>query len=154
MSDLERALLAVIGARTGRSGLAFARRPESLAGGYWAEISAFSLADPPRGFAGELVLRRMPDTPHARLEIAIHAAVAELGFATPRVRASGDSSGPLGRSFLIMDRARGETPDQLTHLLRRARRALRLPRLLAEAAARLHALPVEPLIARLRERGG
>ncbi|MFI5316102.1 MAG: phosphotransferase family protein, partial [Myxococcota bacterium] len=46
------------------------------------------------------------------------------------------------------------TPDQLTHLLRRARRALRLPRLLAEAAARLHALPVEPLIARLRERGG
>jgi len=79
LSPLERALLAVIASRSGCAGLAFARRPESLAGGYWAEISAFSLAAPPRGFAGELILRRMPSSPRTRIEIAVHTAASELG---------------------------------------------------------------------------
>jgi aminoglycoside phosphotransferase (APT) family kinase protein len=149
MADLERALLAVIAARTGRADLEFARRPESLSGGYWAEISAFSLKAAPRGFGGELILRRMPSSPRARIEIAVHAAAAELGFPTPRVRASGGADEALGRSFLIMDRADGTTFDQVTRLPERARRARVLPRLLAEAQGRLHALPVEPLVERL-----
>jgi aminoglycoside phosphotransferase (APT) family kinase protein len=152
MSDLDSALLEVIGARCGRRDLAFARRPESVTGGYWAEIFFFSLAAPPRGFAGELVLRRMPDRPRARVEIAVHRAAAELGFPTPRVRATG-SDELLGSAFLIMDRVTGATFAETRGLAERVRRIRAMPRLLAESQARLHALPVEPLVARLRERG-
>jgi aminoglycoside phosphotransferase (APT) family kinase protein len=149
MADLERALLAVIAARTGRAELAFARRPESLGGGYWAEISAFSLAAPPRGFGGELILRRMPASPRTRIETAVHAAAAELGFPTPRVRAAGGDDEALGRAFLIMDRATGTTFAEVSPVGARLRRVRVLPRLLAEAQVRLHALPLEPLLERL-----
>ncbi len=153
MTDLERGLLAVISARCGRAELEFARRPESLTGGYWARISAFSLADPPRGFAGELVLRRLPSSPRTRIELAVHTAVAELGFPTPRVRASGGADESLGCSFLIMDRASGATFSEAQPGLSRLRRAQAMPRLLADAQLRLHSLPVEPLVERLRKHG-
>jgi aminoglycoside phosphotransferase (APT) family kinase protein len=153
MPELERALLAVIGARVDGAELEFARRPESLGGGYWAEISAFSLAAAPRGFAGELILRRMPPSPRTRIEIAVHSAVAELGYPTPRVRAFGGADEPLGRAFLIMDRADGTTLDQVSRAPERLRRIRVLPRLLAEAQVRLHALPVEPLAERLAKHG-
>lgn len=153
MTELERGLLAVIAARSGCGGLEFARRPESLAGGYWARISAFSLANPPRGFAGELILRCMPSSPRTRVEIAVHAAAAELGFPTPRVRASGSADEALGRTFLIMDRARGATFAELRGSRERLRRARALPRLLADAQARLHSLPLEPVLERLARHG-
>jgi len=149
LSPLERALLAVIASRSGCAELAFARRPESLRGGYWAEISAFSLAAPPRGFAGELILRQMPSSPRTRIEIAVHTAASELGFPTPRVRAFGGADEALGRSFVIMDRADGTTLDQVRRARERVGRIRVLPRLLAEAQVRLHALPVEPLVERL-----
>ncbi|HKC51428.1 MAG TPA: phosphotransferase [Myxococcota bacterium] len=153
MSPLERALLAIIASRSGCAELAYARRPESLAGGYWAEISAFSLAAAPRGFAGELILRRMPSSPRTRIEIAVHTAAYELGFPTPRVRAFGGADEALGRSFVIMDRAGGTTLDQVQGARERVGRIRVLPRLLAEAQVRLHALPVEPLVERLAKHG-
>ncbi len=153
MPELERALLAVIATRAGRSELEFERRPESLGGGYWAEISAFSLAAAPRGFAGELILRRMPSSPRTRIEMAVHTAAAELGFPTPRVRAFGGANEALARAFLIMDRADGTTLAQVSRASERLRRVRVLPRLLAEAQVRLHALPLEPLVERLAKHG-
>src|SRR5258706_7295609 len=149
LSPLERALLAVIASRSGCAELAYARRPESLAGGYWAEISAFSLAAAPRGFAGELILRRMPSSPRTRIEIAVHTAAYELGFPTPRVRAFGGADEALGRSFVIMDRAGRTTLDQVQGARERVGRIRVLPRLLAQAHGRLHALSEEPLVERL-----
>lgn len=153
MTELERGLLAVIAARSGRSGLAFARRPESLTGGYWARISAFSLIEPPRGFAGELILRCLPSSPRTRIEIAVQTAVAELGFPTPRVRASGGADEALGCAFLIMDRAEGATFSEELPGVSRLRRMHEVPRRLADAQLQLHSLPVEPLVERLRKHG-
>jgi aminoglycoside phosphotransferase (APT) family kinase protein len=131
----------------------FERRPESLAGGYFAEIAAFSLRAPPRGFEGELILRQLPGSPRNRLEIAVHEAVAELGFATPRVRASGGPEDGLGRAFVVMDRAPGRTFDQVKEPRERLRRVRAIPGLLAEAQARLHSLPAESLVERLAKSG-
>ncbi|HXZ83891.1 MAG TPA: hypothetical protein VEI82_00240 [Myxococcota bacterium] len=105
MGDLESGLLEVISARCGRRDLEYAKRPTPLGGGYWAEIFAFELRDPPRGFGGELILRRMPDPERARRETAVQTALAELGFPTPRVRATGGAGEALNRAFSIMDRA-------------------------------------------------
>jgi len=153
MGDLESGLLEVIAARSGRGDLAFARRPTPVGGGYWAEIFAFELCDAPRGFRGELILRRMPDAERARRETAVQTAVAELGFPTPRVRASGGEDEPLALAFSIMDRVAGATFDETRGLGARLRRVAGLGRLLADAQSRLHALPAASVAARLTQRG-
>jgi aminoglycoside phosphotransferase (APT) family kinase protein len=152
VSELDRALLAVIGERAGRHDLEFAQRPQSVTGGYSAEVFFFSLAAPPRGFGGELVLRRMRVTPRAPVEIAVQRAVSELGFPAPRVRAAGLDE-LLGRPYLVMDRVTGTTFAELRGVRSRWRSVRVTPQLLADAQTRLHALPVEPFTARLRERG-
>src|SRR5437867_2286952 len=55
------ALLDLIRQHTGGPPLAYADPPTPLRGGFWAEIHAFRLAEPPPGFAGDLVVRIMPD---------------------------------------------------------------------------------------------
>jgi aminoglycoside phosphotransferase (APT) family kinase protein len=152
VGDLESALLDVIAARSGRSDLKYAERPRPIGGGYWAEIFGFALADAPRGFRGDLILRLMPDAEIARRETALQTAVAELGFPTPRVRAAGGAES-FGRAFAVMDRARGTTFDELPTLAAKLARALRFPRLLADAQSRLHALPAASVAARLARRG-
>jgi aminoglycoside phosphotransferase (APT) family kinase protein len=152
VSELDRALLAVIGERTGRRDLEFAQRPRPVTGGYSAEVLFFSLAAPPRGFGGELVLRRMDVSPRARVEIAVQRAVSELGFPAPRVRAAGLGE-LLGRPYMVMDRVTGTTFGEMRGVRTRLRSMRTTPQLLADAQARLHSLPVEPFTARLRERG-
>src|SRR4030095_8022486 len=82
--EIAQALLSLLERCSGRSGLRYRREPEPLHGGFWAEIFAFELADPPRGFEGELVLRLMPDAARAKRESAVHALVAEAGLAPAR----------------------------------------------------------------------
>jgi aminoglycoside phosphotransferase (APT) family kinase protein len=124
-----------------------------LHGGFWAEIFAFELADPPRGFEGELVLRLMPDAARAKRESAVHAVVAEAGFATPRVRAAGDASGGLGRAFIVMDRIAGGSIAGGLPLRERLAALPRVPVFLAGALLELHALPAAALRERLAARG-
>jgi len=146
--DQSDALLEVLRAATGDPGLAYATAPYSLSGGFWAELLAFSLAEPPAGWPAELVARIMPDADVASKETVIQAAVAAAGFPTPAVRASGPDCG-LGRPFLVMDRAQG------AHLISglagagaitSAVRAMReLPETLAATMARLHSLDPAPV---------
>jgi hypothetical protein len=63
---LSPALLDLIRRHTGGRPLAYPDGPTLLRGGFWAEIHAFRLADPPPGFQGHLVVRIMPTASPAR----------------------------------------------------------------------------------------
>ena len=142
-------LLAVLRSVTGSLSLAYARAPVPLTGGFWAELFAFSLAQPPDGWPHDLVARMMPDAITARRETLIQAAVATAGFPTPVVRAAGGPEDGLGRAFMVMDRAPGApllSGLSLTGALGRGPALFgEIPRLLASTMARLHALDPEPV---------
>jgi len=147
-ADRSDRLLQVLRTTTGDAGLSYAEPPRALTGGFWAELLAFSLTDPPPGWPGELVARIMPEAGLASKETMIQTAVASAGFPTPVVRASGTDCG-LGQAFMVMDRARG------IHLLSglagagaiaSAVTATReIPRCLATTMARLHSLDPAPV---------
>jgi aminoglycoside phosphotransferase (APT) family kinase protein len=143
-ADLPGQLLRVLRTVTGRPALAYARAPETLSGGFWAELLTFSLTDPPEGWPRELVARVMPDPGLARKETIVQASVAAAGYPTPAVRASGGPNCGLGRAFMVMDRAPGA--PLLSSLsgagaIAGALRVLgQLPGVLAFSMARLHAL--------------
>jgi aminoglycoside phosphotransferase (APT) family kinase protein len=142
-------LLAVLRSVTGSLSLAYARAPVPLTGGFWAELFAFSLAQPPDGWPHDLVARMMPDAITARRETLIQAAVAAAGFPTPVVRAAGGPDDGLGRAFMVMDRAPGApllSGLSLTGALGRGPALFgEIPRLLASTMALLHALDPEPV---------
>ena len=143
-TDLSGRLLDVLRAAAGEPGLAYDRRPEPMHGGFWAELCSFSLAEPPDGWPKELVARVMPDPGAARKETIVQSAVAGAGFPTPMVRASGGPEDGLGRAFMIMDRAPGEPLlaglDGAGAVASGVGLLRRIPVVLAEAMARLHAL--------------
>lgn len=141
-------LLQALRVAAGDQYLCYADPPRPLSGGFWAELLAFSLADPPPGWPEQLVARIMPDPGTARKETIVQTAVAAAGFPTPVIRAAGRDSG-LGRAFMVMDRVAG------AHLLSgltgagaiasalTAARAI--PGLLAATMARLHSLDPAPV---------
>jgi len=132
----------VLRTATANADLGYADPPQPLTGGFWAELFAFSLAGPPPGWPGELVIRLMPDPALARKETIVQAAVAAAGYPTPVVRASGGPDSGLGRAFMVMDRAPGA--PLLSGLsgagaITSAMRALQqIPGLLAMSMANLH----------------
>jgi aminoglycoside phosphotransferase (APT) family kinase protein len=142
-------LLAVLRAVAGSPSLTYARAPVPLAGGFWAELFAFSLAQPPDGWPHDLVVRVMPEATIARRETLIQAAVAAAGFPTPVVRAAGGPDDGLGRAFMVMDRAAGApllSGLSLAGALGRGPALFgEIPTLLASTMARLHALDPEPV---------
>jgi len=143
-TDIAGRLLGVLRSATGTPDLEYERRPQPMRGGFWAQLFAFSLVNPPAGWPAELVARLMPDPGSARKETVVQGAVAAAGFPTPFVRAAGGPDDGLGRAFMIMDRAAGGpaiagldgglTPAAVPGLVRR------IPELLATSMARLHAL--------------
>jgi aminoglycoside phosphotransferase (APT) family kinase protein len=150
-------LLTVLRSATGSPSLAYATAPVPLTGGFWAELFAFSLAQPPDGWPHDLIARVMPDAGTARKETLIQAAVAAAGFPTPVVRVAGGPEDGLGRAFMVMDRAPG-TPLlsglSLTGALGRGHALLNeIPRLLASTMARLHALDPGPVRGELKAGG-
>ena len=156
-ADIDLRLLAVLRETTGLPALAYARQLESLTGGFWADLVAFSLVDPPPGWPNDLVARMMPDAAVALKETIIQSAVAAAGFPTPTVRAAGDQDSGLGRAFMVMDRASGAAllpaltgPAALTGAIRMARG---IPDVLAAAMARLHALDPAPVRGKLSQAG-
>jgi aminoglycoside phosphotransferase (APT) family kinase protein len=143
-TDVAGRLIGVLRSTTGTPGLEYERQPEPMQGGFWAELFAFSLANPPGDWPAELVARLMPDPGSARKETIVQSAVAAAGFPTPFVRAAGGPDRGLGRAFIVMDRAGGGpllsgldgglTPATVRRVLRQ------IPDLLAGSMARLHAL--------------
>ena len=143
-TDIAGRLLGVLRSATGTPDLEYERRPQPMRGGFWAQLFAFSLVNPPAGWPAELVARLMPDPGSARKETVVQGAVAAAGFPTPFVRATGGPDDGLGQAYMIMDRAVGGpaisgldgglAPAAVPGLLRR------IPDLLATSMARLHAL--------------
>jgi aminoglycoside phosphotransferase (APT) family kinase protein len=136
-------LIGVLRAATDVPDLEYARPPEPLRGGFWAELLSFSLARPPDGWPAELVARLMPDPRPAGKEAIVQRAVAAAGYPTPLVRASGGPDDGLGRAFMVMDRAPGKSAlsgldGGLTPAV--VRRVLQVPQVLATVMAQLHAL--------------
>lgn len=127
---------------TGIDDLDWARAPQPLAGGFWAEMYVVEFADPPEHLAGRLVARIMPDPTTAARETAVQQFLELRGFPVPAVRAASGPTSDLERPWMLMDHAPGRpllsglsaagTLVQAPTLLRR------LPDLLASAAARLH----------------
>jgi aminoglycoside phosphotransferase (APT) family kinase protein len=151
---IDDALLRVMTARAG-SQQAFVRPPTPMAGGFWAAIYGFELADPPSEMSGPLVLRVMP-IDGAISEAIVQRVVAEQGYPTPRVVVDGNDSG-LGGAFIVMEHVDGEP---LLAGLGLGRLLLQLPatvRRLAHqmstAALRLHALDPKPVTDALVDAG-
>jgi aminoglycoside phosphotransferase (APT) family kinase protein len=154
-TDLNERLLAVIRDATSVPTLAYARPPEPLTGGFWAELLAFSLVQPPQGWPRDLVARIMPEALVARKETIVQAAVSAAGFPTPAVRASGGQGSGLGRAYMVMDLASG-TPllpslSGTAALTAGLRLASRLPETLASTMAGLHQLDPGPVRDQLRD---
>lgn len=146
-------LLEVLRDRTGRGDLAWARPPERITGGFWAEMFDVELVDPPDELSGRLVARVMPDAEIATLERVVQTWAFEHGIAVPRVRFAGNPDGTLGRAWMLMDHVPGAPileglsgPSAVAQLPRLFRG---LPDLLAKAAVRLHAEPANELAATL-----
>jgi hypothetical protein len=85
-ADLDLRVLDEIRAATGRPDLKFATKPERLTGGFWAELLAFRLADPPPGWPQDLVARVMPDPHTARKESVVQTVAAVKRLPTLNLR--------------------------------------------------------------------
>lgn len=121
--------------------LAYAVPPAPLAGGFWAQLYTFRLAQAPPELSGGLVLRVMPASDEeARREATAQAAVAAAGFSAPRVHFHGGRNNGLGFPYIVMSHVAGGTPRAGLSWSEKAR----LPMLLAETLARLHALDAQP----------
>ena len=135
---LETAVSAIVDSPVTLCGL-----PQKLTGGFWAQIWGVELTAAPPPFDQKMVLRIMPNLEAGLREAVVQRTVADSGFSTPQVLASGVASG-LGEAYILMERIDGRTPLGglrlgpevlgLPKLLRR------LPILLAETANALHAI--------------
>jgi aminoglycoside phosphotransferase (APT) family kinase protein len=150
VSTLSSSLLEVLRRLTGHADLRYDGEPVALTGGFWAELVTFRLAAPPSGWAGALVARVMPDAATAAKETVFQAEVADQGFATPRVLASGGpAAGVEGRAFMVMTLAEGRPLlaglDGVRALAKLPSLARRLPVTLAKVLAELHRLDPAPI---------
>jgi aminoglycoside phosphotransferase (APT) family kinase protein len=143
----ERPLLRLLERRTGTRELRYAEEPRRLRS-RWALIFSFRLADPPAELDGDLVIRIMPDVELPEREMVIQASLTHLGFPVPRVRMTGDREAGLGRPFMIMDRAPGIPLGKS-----KEPRKGRVPILLADTMAALHAIDPRPVQEALANEG-
>ena len=94
-------------------------------GGFWAEMWVGNLVGGPEDWPARVVVRMAPDLAVARRETAIQAAVAALGYPTPRIRASGVIAAS-GRPWSVMDFVAGrpllERPRNRVHIQPRSPR--------------------------------
>ena len=142
-------LLAALRRHTNRPAMGWAVPPAPLAGGFWAEMYAVQLSDPPPELEGRLVARIMPDPATAAFETAVQRHLTRCRFPVPSIRCADGPSSDLDRAWSLMDFAAGQpllaglrtstAIKQAPTLLRR------LPDLLADAAATLHHCPLDGL---------
>ena len=142
-------LLAALRRHTNRPAMAWSVPPAPLAGGFWAEMYAVELGDPPPELEGRLVARIMPDPATAAFETAVQRHLTRCGFPVPSIRCADGPSSDLDRAWSVMDFATGQpllAGLSASTAIRQAPTLLRrLPDLLADAAATLHHCPLDGL---------
>ena len=140
--------------------LEYAEPPSRITGGFDTHIYAFRLSGAPNYLAGHLILRlfrednpwvTLPSGQRALFESTVQNAIAEAGYSAPRVFAACTENDVLGAPFLIMEKLQGRV--MLEMLFRPSRIWLRLPEMLAQSQARLHALDPAALINALESHG-
>ena len=146
-------LLAALRKQTWQPGLAYAVPPAPLGGGYWAQLYTFRLAQAPPELSGELVLRVMPASDEeARREAAAQTAAGAAGFPAPRVHVWGGHRDGLGFPYIVMSHVAGGTLR--AGLSWSGKLSLsRLPVLLADTLAQLHAVDARPFEEALAKAG-
>ncbi len=95
----------------------------------------------------------MHDDSAAVRETVIQRAVADLGFPAPRVRMGGDSAAGLGRPFVVKGPARGLYPVTVSGPRSAWRAFQRIPFVLADTMAALHALDARIVLDQLTAAG-
>ncbi len=171
MTDTEIAdcLLSHLQSLAGLSGARYAETPVRMTGGYDAAIFAFRLSSAVAPFDRALVLRLFgPQTAPQRAprEAAIQNGLAASGFPAPKVFLVENDAAKLGGAFLVMERMPGRPLGsdfeglQARSVAAAMELLLGLPRMRhdilrhwSDAQARLHAVPVEPFLVRVRETG-
>lgn len=143
-------LLAALQRHTSRHELDWARPPEPIGGGFWAEMYLVELdAAAPTELRGRLVARIMPDPATALREASIQRHLTRWDFPAPTIRCAGQPGLELDRAWTLMDLAPGapmlDGLSARTAITRARALARRLPEVLAEAAATLHRCPIDGL---------
>jgi len=141
-------LLEAIRVASGQPDLDWARAPEPVSGGFWAQIWRVRLTtDGPLG--GQLVARVMPDAQTAARETSIQTHLASVGYPTPVVYLAAAPGPELAKAWMLMDHAPGAPmltdlsgAGAITNLPRLARA---LPDQLARQMAALHAIDPTPI---------
>lgn len=104
-------LLAALRQHTGHADVNWARPPEPISGGFWAEMHTVELdAAAPTELRGRLVARLMPDAATALREAGIQRHLTRCRFPSPAIRCAGQPSQELDRAWILMDLAPGALP--------------------------------------------
>lgn len=135
-------LLAALREQIGIEDLNWARSPQPLAGGFWAEMYDVEFVDPTGQLTGRFVARIMPDPNTAEFETAVQRYVHRCGLSVPAVRCAAGPGEHLDRAWMLMDYASGQpllSGLSATNAMRQVPTLLRrLPLVLADASANLH----------------
>lgn len=160
-TDVDSGLLAHLRATLDEPGLTYAEPPVRVLGGFDTLIYGFRLKGAAEGWSGPLILRvfhQHADPVRARWESAVQTALVQLGYPAPRVLLVGTTTEVVGGPFIIMERLPGRMmlddvvkPSRLFSALPRI--LGEVPRVVAEAQAKLHALDPSPLLRALEAEG-
>lgn len=122
--------------------------PERLAGGFWAELWILTVHESAPALPHRLVLRLSPDPALGARETVVQRGVAEQGYPTPSIIASGDAT-ETTRFFSLMQLVEGQPLLAGLSGLKAATRypqlARSVPDQLAQVSAALHALDPAPI---------
>jgi aminoglycoside phosphotransferase (APT) family kinase protein len=160
-TDVDAGLLAHLRALLGEPNLTYAEPPARVTGGFDTLIYSFRLKSAAAGWSEPLILRvfrQHGDPIRARWESAVQTALVQMGYPAPRVLHVGTTTEAVGGAFVIMERLPGKMilqdvfkPSRLFSALPRILRDV--PRVVAEAQARLHALDPGSLLGALEAEG-
>jgi aminoglycoside phosphotransferase (APT) family kinase protein len=170
--EVATAVLGALQTALGARGLAYRTGPDLFQDGGENTIATLSLTGGTGALEGPLILRCYPaerDPAGVRFEATLHEGLLAQGYPVPRVHAAIDRAGSWGGAFMLMERLPGRSPlhevgeldrvfaspwTALRTLPRLAwEGAQRVPTLLGEWMARLHALDPGPIVRALETRG-
>ena len=141
-------LLDAIRVAAGNPEIRWARKPERLMGGSWADIFKVRLRGEP-GFEGDLVVRILPHPESWEREMLIQRYVARHGLLAPVVHMGALPSRVFNRAWILMDFDSGRAWLSSTSDSALAAsvffRSWSVPALVAKTAVAIHAIDAAPV---------